>query len=319
MELPAQSVDPEKLEQFRKACWGVWNDFRDDEFGVPLVTIKGYAFPADFVDFLPKIRSFPIDPKDVLVCSFPKSGTTWMQHIVWYICTQQYECEEPIDFRFPELDLPTPYPPVPENLDVYAAKEPPRFFKTHVPAIFLPEKAFDCKIVYCYRNMKDCCVSYFHHARSMLPTYYQGTFDQFADLFLRGRVQFGPWDKHIKTYYDAQQAGKQVLMVAFEDMKKDRMGVIKQVAQFLGKELTKEQFQKVYDETSFEALKNNESGNYSYLQQIGFWDGKMQPFMRKGVVGDWANHFSEERKKQFDDFVASSFANMQIEFRDSSK
>ena len=315
-EIPERSISDDQLRLMREKTWNVFADFIDKDVDAPLIEFCGYYFTPKFLHFMERMIPMDIDKEDVFVCSFPKSGTTWMQHIVWYICTLDFDTEEEIDFRFPQLDMPAPYPPKPENLDEILKNPPPRFFKSHCAASFLPKKVWDAKLIYCYRNPKDCCVSYFHHQRAMAPVCYSGTFDQFAELFVQGKAIYGPWHRNVRSYYDAMKEGKPVLMVAFEDMKKDRMGTIKRVAEFLGKQLTEEQFQKVYDATSFEVMKKNETGNYEYLKQIGFWDNKMQPFMRKGKVGDWKNYLAPEMQEKFDNLIKEHFGDTDLKFSD---
>ena len=311
-----RSVSDEQLARIREHMWGAMVDFPDPLTESPSIKFLGYCMPFNFISYLQKIRGMEIDPSDVYVCSFPKSGTTWMQHIVWYICTQDYDTEVEIDYRFPELELPPPYPPTPDNIDEILKQEPPRFFKSHIGAKFLPKKIWDAKVIYCYRNAKDCAVSYYHHFRAQIPVCFNGNFEKLANNFVNGDIVFGPWCRHVRDFYDMKKQGKPLLMVAFEDMKKDRMGVIKRVAEFLGKKLTEEQFQKVYEETSFEAMKKNSTGNYSHLQQMGLWDNNMAPFMRKGVVGDWKNHFTPELEKKFDEHVKEWFGDTDLVLND---
>ena len=133
--------------------------------------------------FMEKIYNMELRSDDVFVVTFPKSGTTWTQEMVWCICND-YGIEsaksEILQIRVPfiewdhiidHLDLAElgqkaddgkvkKIPSIEEMLD----RKSPRIFKTHLPLYALPPKLIDsCKVVICLRNPKDVAVSYFHH------------------------------------------------------------------------------------------------------------------------------------------------------------
>merc|ERR1712018_865412 len=67
----------------------------------------------------------------------------------------------------------------------------PRVIKTHLPFEMLPPNLLDtCKVIFVSRNPKDCCVSFYHHAKNMEESNtiengeFIGTFADFAETFL---------------------------------------------------------------------------------------------------------------------------------------
>ena len=83
-----------------------------------------------------------------------------------------------------------------DSLD-YADKLPsPRVIKSHLPLEMLPPNLIDtCKVVCVSRNPKDACVSFYHHYANFPDYNFNGTFADFADLWLNGQVEFGNyWD-----------------------------------------------------------------------------------------------------------------------------
>ncbi len=55
-------------------------------------------------------------------------------------------------------------------------------------------------MIYVCRNPRDVCVSYFHHFQTFKISYgYQGDFEQFVDLFLKGQVGSGDYWHHLKA------------------------------------------------------------------------------------------------------------------------
>jgi estrone sulfotransferase len=65
-----------------------------------------------------------------------------------------------------------------------------------------PKTLDTCKVIYVARNPKDCCVSYFHHHKTMNDGYgYEGSFEEFADIFVKGTVGYGGYFHHLKVSY----------------------------------------------------------------------------------------------------------------------
>ena len=60
----------------------------------------------------------------------------------------------------------------------------PRIIKTHYPFELLPPNLLDtCKVIFVSRNIKDACVSYFHHIRHIKFFDFHSDFPTFAPLF----------------------------------------------------------------------------------------------------------------------------------------
>jgi len=62
----------------------------------------------------------------------------------------------------------------------------PRYIKSHLPFHLLPAEMRtglkEPKIIYCARNPKDVCVSFYHHR--VLTEGYEGSLDEFVDEFI---------------------------------------------------------------------------------------------------------------------------------------
>ena len=80
----------------------------------------------------------------------------------------------------------------------------PRVIKTHLPLEMLPPNLLDtCKVIFVCRSPKDCCVSFYNHYLNVHVGEYKfkGNFSDFAELFMKGLVQFGDYWTMLKVMY----------------------------------------------------------------------------------------------------------------------
>ncbi|KAJ7374486.1 Sulfotransferase, cytosolic, 1B, member [Desmophyllum pertusum] len=84
------------------------------------------------------ISNFETRPDDVFVVGFPKSGTTWMQEIVWQIFNDGVVHSETNFQRVPFLELAS-NPRIPQP-DIKTMPSP-RILKTHLPYDVIPKGA----------------------------------------------------------------------------------------------------------------------------------------------------------------------------------
>ena len=93
-----------------------------------------------------------------------------------------------------------------------------------------------------------------------------------------------------------------VHILCYEDLVKDPKTAIEETAKFLGHDLSSEVVDKIADQVEFEYMKKVSTVNMSWTDQ--FREDKSSGFMRKGIVGDWRNHFTKEQSAQVDAEIA---------------
>lgn len=125
-----------------------------------------------------------------------------------------------------------------------------------------------------------------------------GSFEEFVEKFMDGQVPYGSWYKHAKSWWEKRK-NPHVLFLFYEDMKEDIRKEVIKVIQFLGRKPSEELVDKIIQHTSFQEMKNNPSTNYTTLPEE-IMNQKVSPFMRKGIAGDWKNHFTVALNEKFD-------------------
>ena len=93
-----------------------------------------------------------------------------------------------------------------------------------------------------------------------------------------------------------------VLFMCYEQMKADLHSSIRMVATFLGHDIDDAMLNKIAEQCTFTAMKKNNAVNKTSIKVFD------KEFLRKGVVGDWRNHFTAEQSAKMDALVAEKTA-----------
>lgn len=106
-----------------------------------------------------------------------------------------------------------------------------------------------------------------------------------------------------------------VLLLCYEDMKKDLPSAVAQIATFVGYSLTDDVIAKIAEETTFDKMKDNPAASKKMTFDATFNKDGSCTFLRKGVVGDWKNHLSEEQSAKIDALVEEHLAGTGLVFQ----
>ena len=91
----------------------------------------------------------------------------------------------------------------------------------------------------------------------------------------------------------------------FEDMKRNLIPVIRDVANFLGYHLTELKVLQLDDHLYIDNFRK------VYVESFG-GDISRGKFIRKGQVGDWKNYFNDENNKLWDIWIAENLKDTDI-------
>ncbi|XP_077524216.1 amine sulfotransferase-like [Amblyomma americanum] len=253
---------------------------------------------------------------DVIIASYPKSGTTWAQFIAASIFTSGNPPKTTLDFMLssPFIDL--------MGVDAVLQMPRPGAFISHLP--FDKRKhSTQAKYIYIARNPYDCCVSFYHFMKHFTPKDWQDvSFDSFLNVFLSGSLLYGDYFDHLLSWYP-HRYDPNVLFLTYENLKKETPYWVLRIADFLGKEygsaLRKNEafLNKVLDSCSPQNMKpvfkdpthvwvrkaldlprERRIASMEVLRNNPAYKMEMHrggSFVRKGIVGDWKSHFSGEQ------------------------
>ncbi|XP_055706124.1 luciferin sulfotransferase-like [Phlebotomus papatasi] len=184
--------------------------------------------PGFFRDSIETFYNFEVRPDDVWLVTFPKSGSTWTQEMIWQICNN--------------LDY--------ERTNNEYESETFIYLESHLQAPLLPKQLWTVKprIIYVARHIKDVAISFYHHYRNI--HHFSGNWQDFFDIFMKDRVMFAPYHTHVYNFWQMRNE-ENILFLTYEEMKRDHPSVIRKTAHFLGKSLNDEQISELADYLSF--------------------------------------------------------------------
>lgn len=239
-------------------------------------------------DKIRKVLWFKPLPGDIFVGSYPRSCSTRAQYIIWSLLhpgsplpdfhtllTKEFPCIEVVD------------------ADTVCVKEgTPRLVKHHLPYAFSPASP-EARHVVVLRNPFDVCASNYVH----LGKSYEGTFADFFECFTRGEVAFGDYFDHVLSWYDRKDDPR-VLLLCYETMRKDPLGSVKLIADFLDIRTDKDLISQVARDTGLEATVAGRSD--------------LEEEVLKGRVGCYREYFSKQQHRVLADMTKEKLADTEL-------
>ncbi|KAG4154170.1 hypothetical protein ERO13_D03G041550v2 [Gossypium hirsutum] len=260
---------------------------------------------------------FKPQPTDIIITTSPKCGTTWLRALVFSIINRHS-----FDLRDHPLHKANPRELVPffEAFIHKGGSTPfvdgipsPRLLSTHLPYSLFPTRMIDdtsaCHFVYICRDPRDVLVAKWHFANKLRPKELPPlSLEETFDLFCKGVSHYRPFWDH---------SPKKVLFLKYEDVKKEPLGCVRKVAEFLGvpftpEEENKEFVEQIVKQCSFESMSS---------QYVNKLDKKYRQssisnsdFFRKGEVGDWVNHLSPQMAENLDQITEQKLQHIGFNF-----
>jgi hypothetical protein len=242
--------------------------------------------------------SFRPESNDVLIATYPKCGTTWLQQIVHGLRTRGSMEFDEITAAVPWLELALDL-----EMDLGAPQAAaPRAFKTHLAWHEIPKGG---RYVYVIRDPKDVAVSLYHFQEGWrFDPGAMSTDDYARELFMskeRGRRYW----HHVASWWQ-QRARPDILMLCYEDMKADLPSAVRRIAGFIGLKLDEELLEIVVRQSSIEFMNQHRAKYDDHLVRQarnfsrGIPPGGESAKVRGGRVGDHAFELSARTCKELD-------------------
>ncbi|KAM0715596.1 hypothetical protein Q7P37_009094 [Cladosporium fusiforme] len=265
-------------------------------------------------------NDFPFRSDDIVIASWGKSGTTWMQQIVSQLVFQGAEDAPPINLTSPWLELRVV--PAEAVLGPLEDQTHRRFIKTHSPLenlVYSPK----AKYIFVARDGRDAIWSLHNHMYNATPLFYQlingvpgrvgpalgmppaDPRQYFLDILENDEqdsVALPLW-KTIRGWYAARDTPN-LLLVHFNDLKADLAGEMQRIAKFLEMEIPEEKWAGITEHCTFEYMKSHATQMSPVQSDVAFVGGA-ETFINKGSNGRWRDVLSAEDVKRYEEKAVS--------------
>ena len=281
------------------------------------VEVSGKLFFNNGEERWEKLKTFSVRPDDVFITGYPRCGTTWTQQIVKLLRNGGKDDGVRLDLTIPFMEFIGSPPAKHMNYDVDLDANPsPRAFKSNLPYEFVPgglPHTTVAKYVYIARNPKDAAVSMWHHQSKMAHHPSRPWDDFFPSYFGSNPIPYGNCMDHVLGWWRHRDAPN-ILFLTYEDMKRQPYKNVERIAKFIGVEPTRDLLERVLEKTSFQNMKTDQTANHRWLEEKLLIPGSEGSYIRKGVIGDWKNHFTAEQNEKFQKMYTEKMAGSGLEF-----
>jgi aryl sulfotransferase len=256
-------------------------------------------------------NDFQFRDDDIIIGTYAKSGTTWVQQIVAQLIAGGNP-DLPVAEMSPWLDLRVP--PKEIKLPLVESQAHRRFIKTHLPVdalVFSPR----AKYVYIGRDGRDVVWSMYNHHANANQTWYDalnetpgrvgppiepppGDIRQYwRDWMDRDGHPFWPFWENIRSWWEIRDLPN-VKLIHFTDLKRDMPGQMREIAAFLDISIDESRWAEIVEYCSFDWMKKN--ATKSVPLGGAFWDAGAEVFINKGVNGRWFDTLTAKEVAEYE-------------------
>ena len=255
-------------------------------------------------------NDFKFRDDDIVISTYAKSGTTWLQQIVSQLI---FDGAEGLDVShlsaWIDLRIMPPH--------VYAALEAQthrRFVKTHLPVdalVFSPK----AKYIYVGRDGRDMAWSLYNHYANANEHWYGALNNTpgligpaigrppaspqefFRQWFEQDGTPFWSYWENVRSWWSVRNLPN-VKFVHFNDLKSDLSGSINNIAKFLDIDVTSQSLKKITSHCTFDYMKAHAES----VAPLGgmLWEGGAKTFINKGTNCRWKDALTPAESRAYE-------------------
>ena len=224
------------------------------------------------------MRHKSLRANDIFLASYPRSGSTWLRFLLYESLAGQSSGFGNVNTSIPDVRE--------HKIGLPLMPNGGRLIKTH--EVFHPEYR---KAVYLVRDPRDVALSEYAYQTSL------GLVDQPLDDYLRVFVTravnpFSSWTEHVNSWLSAPLSPENLLVVKFEDLRRDSAQSVSQIISFFGITPDEARIRQAIANNSVERMKAKEKETPQRASKKG-------QFIGSGSAGGWRNKLTEQQAAIF--------------------
>jgi len=256
-------------------------------------------------------NGFKFRDDDIIISTYAKSGTTWMQQI---ISQMLFNGETDIDTQAMSPWIDFRVPPKEVKLAAVEAQTHRRFIKTHLPveALVYSPKA---KYIYIGRDGRDVLWSLYNHhlngneamydALNKTPGLVGPPLEPPTDdireywhtwLAKDGFPYWSFWE-NVRSWWAIRDLPN-LILVHFETLKRNMPAEMRRIAAFLDIPIDESKWDTIVEHCTFDWMKNNGEK----IVPLGgiVWKGNVKTFINKGTNGRWKETLTPAESAEYE-------------------
>jgi aryl sulfotransferase len=250
-------------------------------------------------------NDFPFRDDDIIISTWAKSGTTWVQQILAQLIfngatdINVAEMSPWVDMRLPPKEVKFP---------AIEAQTHRRFLKTHLPVDAL---VYSPKVKYLYvaRDGRDALWSYYNHHSKHNDLFYQEIngvggpgieparppqheiLEYFRYWLENDGYPLWRYWHNVRTWWEIRHLPN-LMLLHFSALKADMPGQIRRIAAFLDIPIDESKWEEILEHCSFDYMR----AHAETAVPLGgaLWEGGAKTFIHKGTNGRWRDVLTEE-------------------------
>jgi aryl sulfotransferase len=243
-------------------------------------------------------NDFVFRDDDIIITSYAKAGTTWLQQIIAQLL---FNGEEDLAVAQMSPWIELRIPPREIKLPLVEAQSHRRFVKAHLPtdALVFSDRA---RYIYIGRDGRDIAWSLHNHHSMANAAWYAGLNktpgrigpaiekppasikQYYRDWLDRDGHPLWPFWENVLSWWTIRSLPN-VLVLHFSNLKQDLPGQIAKIAEFLGISIDNNKWESILLHCNFGYMKYHAPRSAPFE---GFlWEGGSQSFFNKGTNGRW--------------------------------